>query len=248
MKIHQLSGYIQNIYLAVYADKIMLLDGCSKTDLGLIEHYIVAQLQRPITDLKVVVVTHMHPDHAGAANSLKKRFGCKLVTGSAKGHWYSGWDGWIMFVTDVVLGQWVAARLGKTKRSLWFWPRPNSDYKLNDGELIPDFEDWQVIDTQGHTDRDISLFHIPTKTVYVADLAVKVKDKIIPPFPIFYPNRYASSLAKVEALKPKRVILAHGGDVQISHEEYLYLVSKAPKKPTTHWRVTKAKLKKLLFW
>lgn len=245
MEIRQIQGYIQSIYFAVYDDKILLLDGCCKADINKIEHYITQDLGRPIEQLKAVVVTHMHPDHAGAANTLKNRFGCQIVSGAAEGEWYSGFDGWLMYFSDILLTLWVAKRLNKKKKNIWYLPKLNADYLLKNEESIPGFEDWQIIETQGHTDRDISLFHLPSRKVYVADLAVKVKNKFIPPFPIFYPNRYRRSLEKVEKLKPSSVILAHGGEVNVSHDEYLHLVSLAPKIPMTHWRATKAKLKKL---
>lgn len=245
MEIRQIQGYIQSIYFAVYHDKILLLDGCCKADINQIERFITQELKRPIEQLKAVVVTHMHPDHAGAANTLKKRFGCKIISGFAEGEWYSGIDGWLMYLSDILLTLWVANRLNKKRKHIWYLPKLKADYLLKNDDVIPGFEDWKVIETQGHTDRDISLFHLPTRKVYVADLAVKVKDKFIPPFPIFYPNRYRKSLEKIEQLKPSSVILAHGGEVSVTHKEYLYLVSLAPKVPLTHWRATKAKLKKL---
>ena len=245
VEIHQIQGYIQSIYFAVYSDKILLLDGCCKADVDKIEHYITQKLNRPIEQLKVVVVTHMHPDHAGAANTLKKRFGCQIISGVAEREWYSGFDGWLMYISDILLTLWVAGRLKKKRQNIWYKPKLNVDYVMKDNESIPGFDDWQVIETHGHTDRDISLFHLPTRKVYVADLAVKVKDKFIPPFPVFYPNRYKRSLMRIEKLKPSSVILAHGGEVNVSHEEYFHLVSLAPKVPLTHWRATKAKFKRL---
>ena len=72
LKLHCLNGYIQNIYLAEYADKLLLLDGCCRADINVIEDFIINQLNRPMSDLALIVVTHMHPDHAGAANVLRK--------------------------------------------------------------------------------------------------------------------------------------------------------------------------------
>lgn len=245
MKIHQISGYIQSIYLAVYDDKIMLLDGCCKADVETIYDYITKDLGRPISQLKTVVVTHMHPDHAGAANTLQQRFGCEIVTGKSDVHWYRNIDGWVMYLSDVLLTKWVASRLKRGRKPVWYWPRLKPNHQLEDNANIPGFEDWQVIETQGHTDRDISVFHNPTKTVYVADLVVKVKGKFIPPFPVFYPNRYRNSLHRVEGLKPNKVIVAHNGEVNITREEYEHLLSLAPTTPSTHWRATKSKFAKL---
>jgi len=244
MQIQQINGYIQSIYLAVYDDKIMLLDGCCRPDVDLIHDYITNALNRPISDLKTVIVTHMHPDHAGAANELKRRFDCQIVTGFAEREWYSGIDGALMYVSDVLLTQWVAKRMKQEKKSVWYRPKLQADHELNDGESIPGFEDWRVVETQGHTDRDISVFHMPSKTIYVADLVVKVKGKFIPPFPVFHPNRYRRSLQKVEQLRPNKVIVAHNGEVRISQDEYEQLLALAPDVPLTHWRATKSKLKK----
>jgi len=246
MKIHTIPGYIQTIYLAVYEHKILLLDGCCKPDVKLIQDYIVNTLHRPIEQLKAVVVTHEHPDHCGGANRFRKYFGCKIVSGINKGNWYGSVSGFAMYLTDLMLAKWMAKRLGKGNKSVAFWPQITPCIRLKDGEAIPEFEDWTVIYTPGHTDRDISLFHKSTKTVYVADLAVKVKNKFIPPFPIFYPEKYKQSLRKIEKLAPKQVALAHGGFVNISHSEYFHLMTKAPTRAITHWFVVKTKLKQYL--
>jgi hypothetical protein len=70
---------------------------------------------------------------------------------------------------------------------------------------------------------------------------VKVKNKFIPPFPIFYPNRYRASLEKIKVLAPKSVILAHGGEVNLTEHDYKQLLVLAPKIPKTHWRSVKDK-------
>lgn len=76
MHIHTIQGYIQTIYLAEYPDKLLLLDGASRADITYLCQFIEQQLARPLSDLKVVVVTHMHPDHAGAAHRLRALTGC----------------------------------------------------------------------------------------------------------------------------------------------------------------------------
>ncbi|MGR5470684.1 MBL fold metallo-hydrolase, partial [Vibrio astriarenae] len=56
------------MYLAEYPDKLMLLDGASRADILHLKDFIEHQLNRRFSDLKLVIVTHMHPDHAGAAH------------------------------------------------------------------------------------------------------------------------------------------------------------------------------------
>ena len=246
IKLHKLDGYIQTILLAEYTDKLLLLDGCSRADVSLIKHFISDILQRPLTDLHLVVVTHMHPDHAGAAHKLRQITGCKIASANVKGQWYSGFDGKLMHIADLLLTRWVANKKKQPQRWLWYSSKLSPDYKLNDGDHLPGFEDWQAIATQGHTDRDLSLHHLPSNKVYIADLIVSTRKGFIPPFPVFYPDRYRCSLKKIAKLKAKSIILAHGGEVELSEQEFEQVLEKAPTVPMTHWRVVKAKLKQAL--
>jgi len=245
MTLHQLEGYIQSIYLAEYDDKLLLLDGCSRADIPVIRTFIENTLQRPLTDLSLVVVTHMHPDHAGAAHKLRDLTGCKVATANVAGQWYAGIDGKLMHFTDMLLAKWVATRMKKPRRNIWYSSKLKPDYKLNDGDALPGFPEWVALATQGHTDRDLSLHHLPSNRIYVADLMVTVKGRYIPPFPIFYPSRYRASLHKVMALSPDSLFLAHSGEVHPSEQDYQHLLERAPTIPMTHWRSVKSKLKKV---
>lgn len=246
MIIHQLDGYIQTIYLIEYPDKLLLLDGCSRADIDLVTYFINKTLNRPLSDLQLIVVSHMHPDHAGGAAKLRKLTRCKIATAKVSGHWYRGIDGVLMHWTDIVLAQWVAKRKKRHKRSLWYRRKLIADIYLDDQEYLPGFDDWQVLFTQGHTDRDLSLSHHESQKIYIADVMVKVKSKFIPPFPIFYPNRYKATLNKLKALTGYHFLLAHGGEVQLSNKDFKHLFSKAPQLPATHWRSVKTKFSKAI--
>lgn len=246
IKLHKLDGYIQTILLAEYTDKLLLLDGCCRADVSLINHFITDTLQRPLTDLHLIVVTHMHPDHAGAAHKLREITGCKIASANVEGQWYSGVDGKLMHLTDLLLTRWVANRKKQPQRWLWYSSKLSPDYKLNDNESLPGFDDWQAIETQGHTDRDLSLHHLPSNKVYIADLIVTTRKGFIPPFPVFYPNRYRNSLMKIANLNATSLFLAHGGEVELSQHDFEQIISKAPTKPMTLWRSVKAKLKRSL--
>ena len=246
MQIHHLDGYIQSIYLVEYEHGLLLLDGCCRADIETLQQFIENELGRCMGDLKLVVVTHMHPDHAGAAQYLRKRFGCKIASANKQHQWYRGVVGMIMHLTDIVLASWVASRLGKQRRNLWYPASLQPDYVVNDGDALPVFEQWQVIETPGHTDRDLSLLHVETKRIYVADLIVKVKKRFIPPFPVFHPNKYHNSIGRLMEIRPKSVMLAHGGEVQLLESDYQFLFDRAPEVPKTHWRATKGKFRQAL--
>ena len=243
MKIHKLDGYIQTIYLIEEDEGLLLLDGASRADITLIKNYITEQLLRSIKDLKVVVVSHMHPDHAGAADPLRKLLGCLIVGTKRRYHWYRGFLGALMHMTDIFLARWVAKRQGKKRRNLWYSRKLKFDVELLDNQMLPVFKNWQVVETPGHTDRDLSIYHQGIGVIYIGDLLVKVKKGLVPPFPIFYPNRYRASLTKTNRLKPKSLLLAHGGEVKFQELDCSTLRENLPTEPKTHWRLLKLKVR-----
>lgn len=246
MKIHTIKGHIQQLYLVEYPDKLLLLDGGCRADVETILDYIKHQLQRPWSDLNVVIVTHMHPDHAGGAHLLRQKTGCRLVSGNQKGDWYQGLMGLLMYLTDLALAHWMARRLGKPRKRLWFARKLRADHCLADGDSLPGFPEWKIIHTIGHTDRDISVWHCEQNVLYVADLIVQVKKRLISPFPVFYPRHYRQSVKRVYQLNPQRLLLAHGGEVKLDAEAYQHLIDTTPITPSTHWRVVKKKILHLL--
>ncbi len=246
MKLHKIDGYIQKMYLAEYPDKLLLLDGASRADIPYLKHFITHTLNRPFSALTAVVVTHMHPDHAGAAHKLRKLTGCKIVSANKHDHWYRGLNGVLMHLTDIALAKWVASRLKKPNRILWYSRKLQPDVKLNDGESIPMFDDWVVYEVPGHTDRDLALYHSEHDILYAADLIVEVKSRLISPFPVFYPEQYKASVARVFGMQPKTLLIAHGGEVSLDEQAYQYIIDTAPRTPATHWNATKVKLKSLL--
>ncbi|TMP23102.1 Zn-dependent hydrolase [Pseudoalteromonas rubra] len=246
MKIHTLEGYIQNIYLVAYPDKLLLLDGCSRADVAMICQFITDDLNRPLHQLRLIVVTHMHPDHAGGAHYLRKLTGAQIATANCPGQWYRGLDGMLMHLSDIALALWVAGRKRKARKNLWYSRTLTPDVYLPDGAKLPGFEDWQALHTPGHTDRDISLYHAHRSTVYIADVMVQVRGKLIPPYPVFYPRLYRATLLKLQQLSPATVMLAHHSELAYADIDFAQLLQLAPKQPVTHWRSVKTKTKRAL--
>lgn len=239
-----LDGYIQSIYLAIYPDKLLLLDGCCRPDVPMVLEYIKTTLQRPISDLKVVVVSHMHPDHAGGASKLRQATGCRIVSAHKPKQWYAGVGGQLMHLVDTGLAYYVAKRQNRGFKNLWYPAYLHPEITLHDGDCIPGFEDWQVFETPGHTDRDLSVFHKPTRQVYTADLIIKLRHKFVAPFPIYDPVAYRHSLHKIKNLKPSKVMMAHGGELMINEATFNQLITDAPKYP----RTIKDTIKHKLLW
>jgi glyoxylase-like metal-dependent hydrolase (beta-lactamase superfamily II) len=231
MKIHQLQGYIQNIFLVEYEHGCLLLDGACKADFSIIADFFEQHLKRPLSDLKVVMVTHMHPDHAGCAHYLRKKTGCKVISGTFSQQWYTGFSGKMAHLVDIFLAHWVAGKLGKKRSFIWYPPTLRPDLMLNDGDSVPGFDDWHVLFTPGHTSVDISLANHKEKCCYVADLVVKVKGQLTSPYPVYYPVAYRASLARLHELNGYTIMMAHVASQQISEKELTALIENAPSNP-----------------
>lgn len=65
-----------NIYLIVGKYCYLIDSGVAGSEI-LIEEYLQS-INRKVTDIKGVFLTHSHPDHAGAAAELKRRTDCKI--------------------------------------------------------------------------------------------------------------------------------------------------------------------------
>ena len=222
-------GYIQTTYMAVYPEKLLLLDSGCRCDVDKILAYITDTLKCPVEQLKTVMVTHMHPDHAGGAHKLREKTGCLLVSADKSKQWYGGVGGRVMHLIDIGLAHYVASRQGRAPTRLWYPAYLKPDLTVSNGDSIPQFSDWQVLETPGHTDRDLSLFHRPSRQVYTADLIIKLHHKFVAPFPIYDPKVYIQSLQKVKDLQPSNVLMAHGYELDIDAETFDMLIAQAPK-------------------
>lgn len=246
MKVHELQGYIQSIYLVEYEHKLLLLDGCCRCDVPLIINFIKSRLKRPIEQLKLVIVTHMHPDHAGAALLLRRRTGCEIATGIFERQWYAGLTGALAQLRDIGLAYYVARKLGRAFRPLHYPRTLSPDYQLEGGAPLPGFEDWTAVEAPGHTGQDIALSHQGEGLLYAGDVILKVRDRYISPLPLHYPERYQATLDRIEALAPQRLMMAHGGAVAFEPEILKQVRATSPSQPTSTGRVIRSALRRAL--
>ena len=247
MKIHTLPGYIQHIYLVEEDNKLLLLDGCSRADVDKVCAYITQTLGRPLSDLVLVVVTHMHPDHAGGAIRLRERTGAQVAAHPKAPHWYSGVSGRVAHSIDLLLTLWVASRIGKPKMPVWYNPVLTPDLLLQDGQRLPGFANWQIMYTPGHTNHDLSVVHVPSQQAYIADVLVKVKGELVPPYPLCHPNQYRDSLTKLAQSQIDTFFCAHVEPTKKDDIDFEHVIENAPRKPKNHWHSSKNRIKKKLF-
>ena len=129
-------------------------------------------------------------------------------------------------------GFWVAHRKKQDFRWMFYPRKLKVDIPLNDGDLIPGFEEWSVIESPGHTDRDISFFHRKSGLAYLGDVVIKLRKGFCPPIPVKQPEDYKATLDRLAEYPIKEVLLAHGGRTAIKSDDFLSMksaISATPK-------------------
>ncbi|MGA1791667.1 MAG: MBL fold metallo-hydrolase [bacterium] len=210
-RIHCINGCIETIFLVEYPEGILILDGGCKGDVAEVEHYVSEVLGRSMDSIKLVIASHAHPDHTGGTHLFNKRHGIPIAAPIGINKWYSGMGGFIQFHIDLLLTFWVARKKRHPLRSIFYKRRIRCDYPLKDGDTLPFFNDWKVMETPGHTAHDIVLYNQKASTLYVSDMFLRLNGKYILPFPVTLPHLMEKSLLRLKPLEIKTLLMAHGG-------------------------------------
>ena len=220
--IHRIKGYIATLYLAEYPDRLLLLDGGARRDAGRIISFIRDRLKRSPRDIKLCLVSHMHPDHAGGAPILRRRYQVPIAAHTDCDLWYRGPSGALQHLLDTVLGHYSArCQFGHVERA-WTPRFLNPDYLLKDRDPIPGFADWIACDTPGHTLYDLTFYHPGRRLLYVGDLIIRYGERFLLPFPTNFPDLMDDTLARFSRLPPLRLLLAHGGQTEVDNPENFF--------------------------
>ncbi len=231
--LHQIEGYIQSIHLVEENGRFMLLDGCSRPDVEAVQSFIENKLNRPFSDLKLVISTHAHPDHSGGLYWFQKK-GIPIAGPQELNQWYRGISGFFTYLVDILLTYLVAMKRKKTFKNIFFPRTVKLDYTLKEKMAIPGFEQWQVLECPGHTNHDLTIYHAYNKVAYIADNFVQVKHQVSRPYPLFDPKRYKQSLQRYINLGINDFLLAHYGRVTASNEQIKTLIDTTPSRPRRH--------------
>ena len=208
--IKEIAGHLTSIFLAEDENGSFLLDGGCRLDVERIET--AMQLDgKPISDLCHVAVSHMHPDHAGGAPRMRKRWGIPVSGPAGCDNWYRGFTGWLQHKVDIMLALYSAGANGQPWECLAYPRRLKPDTYLNDGDPLPGFPDWIALTAPGHTAHDMVLYHERSATLYAADIAIFRGGRYMLPFPVPFPHRMQQTLEKLSGLAVKTLLLAHGG-------------------------------------
>jgi glyoxylase-like metal-dependent hydrolase (beta-lactamase superfamily II) len=154
-------------------------------------------------DLKLLALTHCHPDHQGAAKAICEFFGCDLACHEAdkaamEGREPMGPNGKMIRVSD----------------KLFSGPRHPVARVLKDGDDVAGF---RVIETPGHTMGHLAFFREEDRLAIVGDVMLNMSLLTLAPGlhepPDFFCVDHAlnrRSIRKVADLKPDTVLFGHG--------------------------------------
>ena len=233
MKIHTIKGYINNLFIAEYDHALLLMDGASPADLPVIEKFCLDTLKRPVSDIKLAVVSHMHPDHSGAAPILRRKYGTKIAAFKDIDKWYRGPSGWLQHILDCLMAQLVATKQGTSIHKVFSQRITKPDFLMDSGDVLPDFPEWHVIHTPGHTTHDIALFHSQKKILYCGDSIIEVKNRFYLPLPVIFRNKMKQSYKSMASLGATTILIPHGNiiNTEDSREIFRNMISLLDEPP-----------------
>lgn len=208
--LHKIDGYISNIFLLEYEQGLLLLDCGAISDVKRIEEYCFNTLKRSPAEIRLAIVSHIHPDHSGGAIVLRNKYNIPIAAHKDLDRWYSGFCGSIQQTIDCYLMHIVARRNHRKLERALFTKTIKPDYPLNDNDFLPVFDDWQIIHVPGHTLHDIVLYNKQARMLYAADCICNIRGKLRIPVPILFPQQMRKSYSKLAALDISSILLAHG--------------------------------------
>lgn len=195
---------------------LTLIDSCFLANLQILEKYL-HDAGYEISDIKRIIITHLHPDHTQAVKEIKKRSGAQVLS-----HWqeapylrhnptYNGPPSQETFQNILnhlgVKPEEVMRRFGS------FDVEPiDVDLELQDGDLVG--RSLKVVHTPGHTQGHISLYSQQQGIIFGADVMFKsIMGNVglfVPPGTVSIDAREATiSARRLGQMKFDTLLLAH---------------------------------------
>ena len=206
MKIHSLMAGIANVHLIDDGRGVVIVDAGWRGFAGRILRA-VRRLGYQPGDVRLILLTHVHADHAGSAAELRRRTGAPIAAHRADAGYAlegrhgiptgRGWAG--------ISSKWLADRIDLGLRYEPFTP----DIWLEEGQSLGDFGlEGYLVHTPGHTRGSV--------TLALEDGVTMIGDALINLFKIGYPmyweepERARESGRRIQSLKPRVLYSGHG--------------------------------------
>ena len=161
--VYQLRALGARVTVLRNGGEAVLVDAGARGSLGSISSGLKA-LDLSMDQVRLIVVTHYHPDHAGGLGSLVEATSAKVAVHALDAGIVSGEEP----APSPHVNQ-LVARLARPVVDAMYGAPVNVDYQLQDGDLLPAGGDVSVVHTPGHTAGAICLYVASRKLIIVGD-------------------------------------------------------------------------------
>ena len=199
------SGKFVNAYALVREQGVLIIDTATpgKSD-GLLKE--LESINVKPSDIKAVVITHAHPDHAGSCAALIDKTHAGLYVHKND--------------RDVLLGiapppqprNFIQKLSAFMSKHFFKYQPPEDAVPLDEDSTIQGFEDLKIISTPGHTPGSMSILDITDDTLFCGDAINNRGNKLTGPNKLFTINTDQAwrSVAKLGASRFKTLCPGHG--------------------------------------
>ncbi len=139
---------------------------------------LLAAMRQHDSDVRALLITHWHNDHAAGAPVTKARSGCSIHYDKAEQPWLSRQTargklrGWIAKRTpEWGIGVLLIGLLGEAVPEAV----EATDY-VQDGQML--LEDFEVISTPGHNPGHTSFYYRPERVLFAGDALAAIDDRV----------------------------------------------------------------------
>ncbi|MBM7660981.1 glyoxylase-like metal-dependent hydrolase (beta-lactamase superfamily II) [Bacillus mesophilus] len=216
-----------NVHL-VKSEKLTLVDAGVKT-IEAWNHFKneLAKLGYTPEDIDQVVITHHHPDHVGMLDYLSPelpvyghRFNQPWITKNSsffEHHDQFFYDLFSKLGVDGIILQ----KMNKLRKTLAYSCERSLSYEVKEGDTIPGLPGWTVLETPGHAQSHIALYHEGSRVLLGGDLLLGhiSSNPLLEP-PMDGEERpktllqYNESLRIIRDLQVKKVYPGHGNVIE----------------------------------
>jgi glyoxylase-like metal-dependent hydrolase (beta-lactamase superfamily II) len=164
----------------VNAWALRVRDGIVLVDTGMHERGSMAHLERALErtghglrDIRLIVITHAHPDHCGQAAPIAEKVGCEVWI-------HPAYREWLAQKPSLEERMEIGRQSGVPEERIQRWAAEHADDRSgvagtlrSDRDLLPGVElrtdagTWQVVETPGHTPSHVCL-HQPERRVLIS--------------------------------------------------------------------------------
>ena len=161
--VHQLPAIGARVTAVAGADGVLLVDAGARGSLGLVAAGLET-IGRSLGDVRLIVLTHVHPDHAGGLAALVRATSAPVAVHQAEADFVSG--------AEPMPSPYRLRLLARATGPIMPWlygPPVNVDHRLADGATLGWSDEVRVVHTPGHSAGSISLYLASARAVIVGD-------------------------------------------------------------------------------